>query len=455
MPRRLCCLLILLFAACAPAQEKPIALEGTVLTPDEVIPDGMVLIEHGVIRDVGAHLPLPAGTTLVKTDGVIAPGLIDLHNHLTWNVFPRWKPNEEFGSRYDWQQTPMYKVLMDAPHKALVEEGLECDAERYAEVKAITEGETSVVGSLRAPCNRGLARNLDDLQEPGAAAPELGSAARERIVYNVFPLQMTEAEVADAKQALAGGGALLIHLAEGAPGTASAAREFLMLKGRGLLLPGVSLIHAVALQPDDFREMSAAGVGFVWSPRSNIELYGGTANVAAALANHVVMALAPDWSPTGSDGLLGELQYAAIWNATQPHPLLDDHALVDMATVNAAKLVHMDRELGQIRKGYAADLLVLHPGAAHNAWWTLDHAVPDQVELVMVGGEPIYGDPGPMRQLLGDAPLETLTLCGAQKSISFRTESAAPPSFAATEARLRTALREQGRTLAPLAECGN
>lgn len=455
MPRRFCCLLILLSATCAVAQEKPIALEGTVLTPDEVIPDGIVLIDHGVIREVGAHLSLPAGTVVAKTEGVIAPGLIDLHNHLTWNVFPRWKPNQEFGSRYDWQQTPMYKVLMDAPHAALVREGLNCDAERYAEVKAITEGETSVVGSLREPCNRGLARNLDDLREPGAAAPELGDAAQERIVYNVFPLQMTEPEVADAKQALSSGGALLIHLAEGAPNSASAAREFPMLKGRGLLLPGVSLIHGVALTPDDFRELGAAGVGFVWSPRSNIELYGGTANVAAALASHVITALAPDWSPTGSDGLLGELQYAAVWNATQPHPLLDDHALVEMATVNAAKLVHMDRELGQIRKGYAADLLVLHSGGTHDAWWTMDHAVPEQVEMVMVGGEPVYGDPGPMRQLLGDAPLETLSVCGAQKSISFRTEAGSPASFAATEAHLRTALREQGRTLAPLSECGN
>jgi len=458
MPRRFCCLLIILFAACVLAQEKPIALEGTVLTSEEAIPGGMVLIEHGVIRDVGLHLSLPAGTTLVKTDGVIAPGLIDLHNHLTWNIFPRWKPNEEFGSRYDWQQTPVYKVLMDAPHQALVEEGLECDAERYAEVKAITEGETSVVGSLRAPCNRGLARNLDDLREPGATAPELGANAQQRIVYNVFPLQMTEPEISDAKQALGSGGALLIHLAEGAPNNASAAREFLMLKGRGLLMPGVSLIHAVALQPDDFREMSAAGVGFVWSPRSNMELYGGTANVAAALASHVVTALAPDWSPTGSDGLLGELQFAAIWNATQPHHLFDDHSLADMATVNAAKLVHMDHKLGQIRKGYAADLLIIRgPAAVHgeDPWWTLDHAGPEQVELVMVGGEPIYGDTGPMQQLLQDSALETLNLCGSEKRISFRTEPGSPPAFAGTEARLRTALRAQGRTLAPLSECGN
>ena len=71
-----------------------------------------------------------------------------------------------------------------------------------------------------------------------------------------------------------------------------------MLKGRGLLRPGVSLIHGVAITPERFREMAANGVGLIWSPRSNVELYGDTANVAAAKAAGVKMALAPDWSPT-------------------------------------------------------------------------------------------------------------------------------------------------------------
>jgi cytosine/adenosine deaminase-related metal-dependent hydrolase len=462
------CLLALFLALSAHTQQHPVALTGTLVTPDEVIPDGTVLIEHGLIREVGAHVGLPAGTTVMNTGGIIAPGLIDLHNHLTWNVFPRWKPIEEFGSRYDWQQKPVYNVLMTAPHRALIDEGFECDAERYAEVKAITEGETSVVGgsATHPECNRGLARNLDDPSELNAA-PGLTGAAHGPVLYNVFPLQMTQDEVAAAKKALDAHGALLIHLAEGAPNDASAAREFMMLKGRGLLVPGVSFIHAVALKPDNFQEMKSASVGFIWSPRSNIELYGGTANVVAALRAGVTTALAPDWSPTGSDGLLGELQYAATWVAAQlpapapppappPQPILTDHQLFDMATLSAASLVHLDHHLGAIEKNAAADLLVLRRQAGQppaNPWWSLDHASPEDVELVIIGGEPVYGDPAPMRQLAGSAPLEPLTICGAEKRISFASELQPQPSFSETETRLQTALREWGRNLAPLAEC--
>ena len=88
-----------------------------------------------------------------------------------------------------------------------------------------------------------------------------------------------------------------------------------------------------------------------------------------------------------------------------------------------------------------------------DAWWSLDHASPEDVELVIIAGEPVYGDPAPMQQLAGGAPLESLTICGAEKRISFASEPQPQPSFAETEARLQTALREWGRNLAPLAEC--
>src|ERR1700688_2590200 len=97
-----------------------------------------------------------------------------------------------------------------------------------------------------------------------------------------------------------------------------------MLKAAGLLVPGVSLIHGVALQPANYVEMAAHNVNLIWSPRSNLELYGSTADIVAAKAAHVKIAVAPDWSPTGSDGLLAELNYAAAWNDAQnPHPLTD------------------------------------------------------------------------------------------------------------------------------------
>ncbi|HYK37662.1 amidohydrolase family protein [Alloacidobacterium sp.] len=433
------------------AQSVPLAITGTLVTPQEIVPNGTILIQNGKILAAGAQVQIPQGATVVHTDGVIAPGLIDLHNHLTWNVFPRWKPNQEFGNRYDWQQKPVYNLLMSEPHYELVSDGLECEMERYAEVKAITEGETSVVGGMYAACDQGLARNLD-------YDAELGSKWGE-IIYNVFPLTMSESDVAQAIAALNAKprGSLLIHIAEGSPHDASAAREFSEFEGRGLLKPGVSIIHGVALTPQNFASMAKAGVGFIWSPRSNIELYGDTANVAAAKVANVVMALAPDWSPTGSDGLLGELNYASVWNGSQNPPPFTDRDLVMMATSNAAALVGLQDSIGSLTPGHAADLIVIRDtGKAHNkdAYWSLTHATPEDVDMVMIGGIATYGNPQLMRQI-SDSPVETLRVCGSDKNISFASEKQKQESFAETELTLGHALLEMGRKLAPLSECGN
>jgi 5-methylthioadenosine/S-adenosylhomocysteine deaminase len=186
------------------------ALRGALVTPDGIVENGTILIRQGKIVAVGTHVELPPNETLIDTHGVIAPGLIDLHNHLTWNVFPRWHPIQEFGNRYDWQQKPIYQTLLESPHQAMVSDGLECEIERYAEVKAISEGETSAVGSLADACSEGLTHNLD-------------TEGEWHVAYNVFPLQMSEGDLVPIRQQLATHqlNAFLIHLSDRPAATSS------------------------------------------------------------------------------------------------------------------------------------------------------------------------------------------------------------------------------------------
>ena len=426
------------------------ALRGTLVTPAGLVDNGIVLVRQGRIAAAGAAVQLSPEETVIDTHGVIAPGFVDLHNHVTYNVFPRWHPIEEFGNRYDWQQKEIYQTLIEAPHAAMVADGFACAMERYAEVKAITQGETSLVGSLAQPCSAGLSHNLD-------------SETSWHVAYNVFPLQMSEAELAPIREQLANHQlhAFLIHLSEGGHQDAAAAREFAMLKGRGLLVPGVALIHGVALQPPDFVEMASHGVSLIWSPRSNLELYGNTADVAAAKAAHVKIALAPDWSPTGSDGLLAELNYAAAWNETQSPRPFSDRELVTMATSIPAEMIGAGERVGSLAPGHAADLLVIQPeadAAQHDAWWILTHATASQVSLVTVDGTPVYGDPVLLQKVAPRQPAEALEICASKKALSFTgahgQADASDETWAHTTATLEASLRHHGRNLAPLAECG-
>ena len=79
---------------------------------------------------------------------------------------------------------------------------------------------------------------------------------------------------------------------------------------------GLIGIHCTALEDADYAAWNekANGEGtVVWSPFSNIWLYGDTTDVLAA-RKHMRVCLGSDWSPSGTRNLLGELKVADLWN---------------------------------------------------------------------------------------------------------------------------------------------
>jgi cytosine/adenosine deaminase-related metal-dependent hydrolase len=438
--------------ACAPnakAAER-FALRGTVATPGGALPNATVLISGERIEDVGI-LSVPQGVPIIETGGVIFPGLIDLHNHLTWNVFPRWNSGRKFPNRYEWQLLPAYLAALADPHAKLVAEGMGPAMARYAEVKAIVGGATSLAGlypedlgpTFRPPYH-GMMRMLD------IGSGFYPDGTREPIRYEVFPLVLSEANAAEIRTGLQTHRirSLLIHLAEGNPHDASSMMEYRILKARGLLLPGVTLIHGVALHEAQFAEMARLGVGLVWSPRSNFELYGATADVGAAKRAGVRIALAPDWSPTGSDGMVEELNYAAAWNASLPTPVFSDADLVRMSTAVPAGLAGVDGKIGAIKPGLFADLLVIRQ-TGHSADSALVHSGPADVLMVMVGGHPVYGQKDLVEKLAPNLAWTRVAVGGIMKDVALPPDSKLG-DWKALTAALDKAMQSLGTRLGPL-----
>jgi 5-methylthioadenosine/S-adenosylhomocysteine deaminase len=440
---------IAVFLWSIPARADTWALEGTVLTPESVIQDGVVAVSGDRISSVGTN-PGEENVSPLRVPGIILPGFIDLHNHLTWNIFPRWRPCRKFSNRYEWQETSEYDRLMKTPEAKLVADGLGCEADLFAEVKAITGGATSVVGSFAGrqdhpgenACIAGLARNLDFAS--GLPADPVGA-----IAYEVFPFEVAHDKLDLYRNRLAAGDlkCLLIHLSEGSPGDASAHREFKILKAEDLLRRGVVLIHGVALTQDDFQAMKP-GMGLVWSPRSNDELYGGTANIPAAQRAGVTVALAPDWSPTGSAGMLEELNYASV-----KYKFFDAKQLVEMTTTVPARLAGIDVNVGSLKAGNYADILVLRAGTG-SAYESVVNSTPADVLLVAVGGTPVYGEPTLMSKLLPGRKLDPVQICGTTKSLNLTGSGAAQlkESWDDIQNRLSSELQRSGIRLASF-EC--
>lgn len=433
---------LLLFAPAASAQTY--ALRGTLVTPDEVIENGVLLVRDGVIEAAGANVNVPSGVTVTETNGFIYPGLIDLHNHLTWNAHPRWSAGTLTRNRYEWQAMDSYAARLSGP-QAKVRGRAACDLERFAEVKALVWGATSVTGSLPDPCTKGLARNLDYYS--GFYGSEVN---QEPLQYRIFPLELKPDEEKSVRDALAANKPVVVHLSEGVD--ASAARELRMARAHGFLTKGFIVIHGVPLAEKDFADLGKNGVGFVWSPRSNIELYGRTADVRSA-KQHVTMAISPDWSPSGSSGMLDELRYAAVWNDQQFPPVFTSRELVQMATSSAAALARIDTKVGKLAKGLIADYVVVRRGTG-DAYQSLIYAAHEDVLAVAVGGRPLYGEATMMKTINPKARVETITVCGAAKAVDMSdSDNGKGVSFAETMKNLDAAFGAFGLPMAGLAEC--
>jgi len=426
---------------------QPVVLRGTILTPDGVITHGYVGIVDGRIVSVSEKDPAIPDAVTINTYGIIAPGLVDVHNHVPWNVMPRWKSRRVFNNQWEWSNDSEYLQAVRDPFDRLMVAN-SCDMNTWGELRAIVGGTTSTMTSRPIPCIHGLVRNLDfnsgfygttqlDREHiySGGVLPRANDAAG-------------RAQFAAAAQFFIANPfyeALFVHAAEGID--AASQEEFAFLQSQNLLNPKGAIIHGISLRATDFAAMAATGTALVWSPRSNLELNGTTADVGAALDAGVDIALAPDWAITGSSNILDELKVASLWNLQHLGGRLSDRNLVDMVTIAAARIAGVDDEVGAIRVGLRADLLVIR-GNQIDPFHSLVAASAEDVQLVLIQGVALYGDATLMRRFWDRGDLEDLDLPFGRKALARATGI----NVSDLAAGLGAAMQTEGITLAPLTE---
>ena len=135
-------------------------LTGTVLSFDTsedhgvVYEDGEVLVTGDIIVCVGeagacaVHGEAYETATLIHTDGVISPGLVDAHNHMNYNVFDEWVPDPPrcFGHRSEWADDPTYEAHIEPYTVHRSRNTHFCPTAKYAEIRSLINGTTTLQG---------------------------------------------------------------------------------------------------------------------------------------------------------------------------------------------------------------------------------------------------------------------------------------------------------------------
>lgn len=401
------------------------------------IPAGTVWIEAGVIQTVtpdGNNRPQGfEDAPVLRTGGTVFPGLIELHNHLPYNVLQMWNVPQLYGNRAQWGRHDDYRRLVSGPMKILGKTAGYIEAVvRYVEVKALVSGVTTSQGvALYSNANtrryhRGLVRNIEETNDPDL--PEADT-------------RVGDVDASDAPSFLARlkrGKKVVLHLAEGVD---DAARDhFRALQtpdGEWAITDALVGIHAAGLTEEDFVILAANAGSMVWSPASNLMLYGRTARVDVAHREGVTVALGSDWAPTGSKNLLGELKVARAAAEARGWGF-SNRDLVDMVTRNPARAVGWENAVGSIESGRRADLMVLH-GRRSDPYSRLLAATERSVILVIVNGVPRYGQ----ARLVADGS-ERLEVADSARSLYLEQESVDPIvaqiTFAEAVARLHEGL---------------
>jgi cysteine-rich repeat protein len=397
---------------------------GNVLTPGKIFEGGQVLVDgDGTISCVGCDCDASAGgaTRIVCPKGVVSPGLINTHDHITFTQnAPYNDTGERYEHRHDWRTGKNGHTEINTAGNASKDEI------SWGELRFLIGGATSTVGSGSAS---GLLRNLDvsaDQQGLNQAPVEfdtfpLGDSNGTQLASGCgYPDIVTESSIMSED-------AYLPHISEGID--AFSRNEFLcasssMEGGQNLAQEQSAFIHSIGLTAIDYALMAGEGVAVIWSPRSNITLYGDTAVVTEAERLGALVALGTDWVATGSMNMLRELRCADELNKNYFGGYFTDEKLWLMATRNAAEATATDDVIGVLAENKIADIAIFDGSglqASDSHFRAVLDAEPATVSLVLRAGKPLYGDAA-IIDGLGAASCDALDVCSAAKQVCLQDE---------------------------------
>ncbi len=358
-------------------------IQGDILTKDKTYLGGSVVVENNKITYVGCEPSITSATVITCPDAVVSAGLINAHDHITYdNQAPDDWGAERFDAQNDWRKTLNGHSNHNASGTSNHEVG---------ELRQLLAGTTSLFGSGSAT---GLLRNLDK-----EAVDDVDSAE-----YETFPLQESSGELCSNSTTACScsnftpkiktGVNYGPHIGEGI--NDYALNELYCLSGTGdgsrnIFSQKLAIIHGVAATPDLTEKMAKADTKLIWSPRSNISLYGDTARVTMYDNTGVTIALGTDWIASGSANMLREYECADFLNSYYFNHQFSDYQLWMMGTYNAALALGFESVIGNLAEGMLADIAVFAKNGRelHRAVLEADYK---DVMLVMLNGKVVVAD---------------------------------------------------------------
>jgi 5-methylthioadenosine/S-adenosylhomocysteine deaminase len=427
---------LLVLAASANAQKKKekvnlLILGGTVVTMDgqrSIIEDGAIAVKGDSIVATGARGQIEAtydaAETIQAKGKLVLPGFVNGHTHVAMTLFRGLRDDVALD---EW----LRKYIFPAEAKNVTEDFVRWGT-RLGAAEMIRGGTTTFVDmyyfedavaeETKAAGMRGvLGETFIDFPVPDNKTEPAMVEYSERFLKRWQGDALIQAAVAPhsiytcSEKTLSDAAALarkyhapiLIHVAEmkkelDDSREKNGATPVQYLNRIGILGPDVVAAHCIYVDETDRKILAEQKVGCVHNPSSNMMLASGVAPVAEMRAAGVAVGLGTD-GVAGSNNdldLMEEMDLAAkLAKVTKMDPrALNALALVEMATIDGARAIHMEKEIGSLEKGKKADIILVgldQPNAVpmYDVYAQLAYALKgSDVETVVIGGRIVMRD---------------------------------------------------------------
>lgn len=356
-----------------------------------VEPAGVVLKDHGLgIRDgrivfIGPRaeaLRLTRAQTLELPETLLAPGLINAHGHAAMTLFRgladdlplmTWLQDHIWPAEGEWVDEDFIRDGTDLAIAEQLKGGITCFADMYfyPKVAADRVHNSGMRAQITVPVLDFAipgAHDTDEALHIGiqlfndlAHHPRISIAFGPHAPYTVGDENLEKIRViADELDAM-----IQMHVHETAFEVEQAVaqtgeRPLARLNRLGLLGPRFQAVHMTQITDEDLALLVESNTSIIHCPESNLKLASGFCPVERLWQAGVNVAIGTDGAASNNDlDLLGETRTAALLAkaVAGSAAALDAHRALRMATLNGARALGMQNEVGSLEVGKAADIV--------------------------------------------------------------------------------------------------
>lgn len=348
---------------------------------------GSILIEGNRIAIVSENpdLNVEADVVIDGTDKIAMPGMINTHTHAAMTLMRGYADDMEL---MDWLQNKIWpmeaKLTSDAIYRGAklgIEEMLRSGTTTYVDMYWDIEANARAIDESGIRCYFSITamdRNIDaveasidqDVQKyKNCSEGRMGLMIAPHAPYTCSPNTLQRCVTIAKKHDLR----LHIHLCETRTEVETIKAQYgvspvVYCEQAGVFDVPVLAAHCVHVSDEDIDKLRHYGVSVAHNPMSNLKLASGIAPVAKMMSQGINVSIGTDGAASNNNlDMLEEVRIASLLqkNFTNDPTALKAYDALRMVTVSGAKAIGQESELGEIKEGMLADIVLINAKSPH------------------------------------------------------------------------------------------